>query len=255
MFSPIPHSLHSYRSFFPLGLALATLGCSEASGPEACADGSAIPLEAGSCLVFEDGGQLDAHRTSIERIIGETLSSVRALMPLDEVSIRVVTDGSSVIPELGMGGRAFGIDEIRLSFDPESPNLAPALPTELFPLLAHEMHHTMRIRTVGYGSDLLGAMISEGLADQFSVEIAGVDPPPWSTALTAVELAEWSERAREHWFDSPYDHDGWFFGTDPDIPRWTGYTIGFELTGAFLGENPTRRPSRLFDEPASSFVP
>lgn len=254
MLSPPKFALCSYTSLIPLGIALGTLGCSDGSGPEACTDGAGVPLEAGSCLVFEDGGRLDAHRASIEKIVGETLASVRALMPLDEVGIRVLTDRTLVIPELGIGGRAFSIDEIGLSFDPDSPNLAASLSTDLFPLLAHEMHHIMRMRTVGYGADLLGAMISEGLADQFSVEIAGIDPPPWSNALTADQLTEWRDRARDHWFDSPYDHAGWFLGTDPDIPRWTGYTIGFELTGMFLSDNPTRRPSQLFDEPASNFI-
>lgn len=176
-------------------------------------------------------------------------------MPVDGVTIRVLADPTRIIPELGFGGFTPNSEEVQLFVDPAWPNLAQSLATELFPLLAHELHHTMRHRTAGYGSALFNAMISEGLADYFSIEVAGVDPPIWSTALMGAELEAWMERASEGWLQGPYDHDGWFFGTDSEIPRWAGYSIGFELVRRFLSSNPTRRASDLFGEPALSFLP
>lgn len=235
------------------GLILA-LGCSDPAGPEACGDGDAIPLEGGSCLVFQDGGLLDVHRAEIEQTVRQTITAVRALMPLDEVSIRILAGTATVIPEIGIGGRAFGTEDVQIVLNPESPNLEASLPTELFSLIAHELHHTMRQRTVGYGADLLGAMISEGLADHFSIEVAGVDPPLWSTALSETELEVWKVRAQEEWFNRNYNHDAWFFGAGGEIPRWAGYTIGFQLVEEFLAAHPDQRASTLFDEAAQAFV-
>ena len=117
------------------------------------------------------------------------------------------------------------------------------------------MHHVARFRAGRFSSNLFEAMINEGLADHFSIEVAGTDPPIWSRALTAQQLATWSERARAQWFDSNYNHDAWFFGAAPPIPRWAGYSIGFDLVGQFLAADPSRRPSKLHAEPAASFIP
>jgi uncharacterized protein YjaZ len=178
---------------------------------------------------------------------------VLAHLPVNGVTVIARAGTATVIPEIGIGGRADG-GTVRLTFAPDSPVLADTLEVELFPLLAHELHHVARSRTVGYGNDLLGAMVSEGLADQFSVEIVGIDPPLWSRALTDEQLATWGAQAEKQWFDNGYDHDAWFFGTGAAIPRWAGYSIGFAITGEFLAADPSRSAAGLFDQPATSFV-
>jgi uncharacterized protein YjaZ len=230
------------------------MACSSPSSNDSTPVPQAVALEGGSSLVFQDGGALVAHRDVIVAEIQETVVAVRRLMDVSGVTIRVNAGTASVIREIGMGGRTTGPGEIVLVFDAASSVMPSSLSTELFPLLAHEMHHVARFRTVGYGSTLLEAMVSEGLADQFSIEVGGIDPPIWSIALSAEELEVWSERAKEQWYDTRYDHDAWFFGTGGEIPRWAGYSIGFAMTQAFLVANPDRKPSRLFAEPASSFA-
>jgi uncharacterized protein YjaZ len=234
---------------------VAAMACSSPSSNDPPPDPQAIGLEGGSRLVFQDGGALVTHRDLIVAEVQETVSAVRRLIDLDGVTIRLQAGTESVIREIGMGGRTTGPGEIVLVLDPASSVLPSSLPAELFPLRAHELHHVARFRTVGYGSNLLEAMVSEGLADHFSIEVAGIDPPIWSTALSAEDLEIWSERAKEQWYESRYDHQAWFFGTGGQIPRWAGYSMGFAMTQAFLVAHPDRKPSRLFSEPASSFVP
>jgi uncharacterized protein YjaZ len=233
------------------------VGCSTPSSQDDshANSGPAIGLEGGISLVFEDGGSLDAHRTTIERIVKDTVSAVRGLLPVNGVTIQILSGTASVIPEIGMGGFTASTDEIRLTFNPDSTVLPGTLPTELFPLLAHEMHHVARFRTIGYNTSLLDAMVTEGLADQFSVEIADIDPPMWSQALSAAELVTWTAIAREHWLEPTWNHDAWFFGADPSIPRWAGYSIGYEIARTFLSAHPDRRPSQLYGEPARAFLP
>ncbi len=173
---------------------VSALACSTPSGPNDSTSkpvAVAVALEGGAGLLFEDGGSLDVHRDAIERIVQDAVSAVRALLPTSTggVTIRVLAGTSSVIPEIGMGGFTASTNEIQLTFDPGSTVLPGALPTELFPLLAHELHHIARFRVVGYNASLLDAMVTEGLADQFSIEVAGIDPSIWSTALSDADLA------------------------------------------------------------------
>lgn len=234
--------------------AAASVACSDPSGLLTCADTAAIPLDGGSCVVFADDVSRD-QRAAVEAVVDEAVAIVRVRIPVDGVVIRVITDAAGAIPEIGIGGRAVAGREVRISLDPGFGTLSMSIAEDLFPMLAHELHHIARQRTVGYGSTLLAAMVSEGLADHFSMEIAGGDPPPWATALTEDELDTWIAVARAEWLESGYDHDAWFFGTAPPIPRWAGYAIGFAITGAYLDANPDTDAASLYDERATSFQP
>lgn len=221
------------------------------SGP--ASDAPSIPLEGAGSLVFRDGGALDDQRSAIERIVKEALSASRALIPLDGVTIVVEASLSNVIPELGFGGRAEP-GMVLLAFDPNPDVRTRTLETRLLPLMAHELHHVTRLRTVGFPPNLLEAMILEGLADQFSIEVTGSEPPIWATALTGDALAGWTERSRAQWFDESYNHSAWFFGTSPAIPRWAGYSIGFGLTRDFFRANPSQTAAGLVSAPSTRFI-
>ena len=153
-----------------------------------------------------------------------------------------------------MGGFNPSADEVRLYADSSRPDLETVLRSELLPQLAHEIHHAMRRRAVGYGSTLLQAAVTEGLADHFSLEVSGGIERPWALALTPAELATWTPEVESR-ATGGYDHAEWFFGTNPYIPRWTGYAVGFELVRAYMDEDPTRRASAMVGERAESFVP
>ncbi len=246
----------SSRSALTAALLL-TLGCSGSSGPSGpdnvdVGQGSRSKAVARWSSRTADDWIVSGRRS--RRVVKGTLAAVRPLLPLDGITIRVEADSRLVIPEIGIGARA-DANTIHLAFNSNLPAQSAALDSELLPLLAHEMHHVARFHAVGFISNLFEAMINEGLADHFSVEVAGADPPIWASALTEEQLATWSERARAEWFDSSYNHDAWFFGLSPVIPRWAGYSIGFDLVRQFLAANPSRRPSKLHAEPAASFIP
>ena len=211
-----------------LSFLLFTLGHASQDEPERCGGASSVVLEAGSCLVFEDNGQLRDDRNLVERIVSQTVSSVNDLMPVGDVRIHVSISLSQTIPEIGLGGYASSGHEVLIFIDPYSSAVPASLETDLTSVLAHELHHAKRRRTVGYGLTLFEAAVSEGLADHFAKEVTG-KVPIWSEALTGDDLARWTSRLVEAGAERLYDHGGWFFGSDPDIPRWTGYAVGFEL--------------------------
>lgn len=238
-----------------LGASVALAGCSEPTGPEGCRTGAAIPLEEGSCLLFEEGGRLSEQRDEIEAVVRATLASVGDLIAVSGVGIRITAGPAYLIPEIGLGGRTNGTEEVVIAVDPEFADLDRTISEALFPLLAHELHHIARHREAGFSANLFEAMVMEGLADHFSIEVAGGDPPPWSVALTSEELEVWIEEAEEDWLAGPYNHDAWFFGASSEIPRWAGYSIGFDLVERYLEAHPSVRPSHLTGEAASTFLP
>jgi hypothetical protein len=192
----------------------------------------AMSLPGGSTLVFQDGSAFGEHRAGVERLMRETFDAARARIPLNGVTIIARHSLEYVIPEIGFGGRA-SAGTVWIDFDTDGRTWVEAVDTWLGPVLAHELHHVARFRAVGLYGNLLEAMVGEGAADRFLVELTSI--------------------AEQQWFESGYDHAAWFFGAGAAIPRWAGYTIGFEIVGAHL-EATSRSAADLYAEPARNFV-
>ena len=197
---------------------------------------------------------LAAHEGQIRTLIEGAITRVRGEIPVTGVTIMVEADASRAIPGWAIGGRARGGITVELSIDPGFPNLANLLDARLPPLTAHELHHIARTRGPGYGPTLLAAMVSEGLADQFSLELYGGAPPPWITELHGAELDLWLENAREEFDSTTYDHDAWFFGGTA-IPRWAGYAIGHRLVADYQAAHPGESAADLVNTSAEAFRP
>ena len=184
-----------------------------------------------------------------------TLDKVDAVLPLTGVTITVIADGSRAIGGYGVGGRTLDASTIELYLDPAFPGLAQLLAERLPPLVAHELHHVKRWRGPGYGRTLLEAMVSEALADQFSIELLGAPVPPWSDAFPRDQTSHFLDMARPELDSTSYDHARWFFGPSPPLPRWTGYTLGFRLVEAYRAQHPGSTAVSLVNTPASAFRP
>lgn len=216
----------------------------------------AVPLPGRSTLVFQGATASSDQRPRIEQLVRDAVVEARTLLPLEGITV-LVRYGSAggLIPQFGFGGRA-NAGTVTMTIDPDSPVWIESLDTEFFRVLAHELHHVARLRTAGFADNLLEAMVTEGLADQFMVELAGGGPPIWAAALTGAELDTWLTRAQEEWLEPDYNHAAWFFvGVQSPVPQWAGYAVGFEVTGRFLEAHPSQRASTVFAEPATSFIP
>jgi len=200
-------------------------------------------------------------RTRAARIADGVRSAADACLerlPLTggDIDIVVRDDPRWAIPELGIGGHAPDAHTIFVALDPEHERFDIALERELFPTVAHELHHVARRQASQRGRSLLDALVHEGLADHFAIELTGVEPPPWVLALSPEETIRLLARAREE-YDSPhYSHMAWFFGSDElGIPRWAGYSLGFKLVGDYLARNPSAKASALATEPSATLRP
>lgn len=97
--------------------------------------------------------------------------------------------------------------------------------------------------------------MSEALADRFSIELLGAPVPPWSDAFPRDQTSYFMELARPEFDSAAYNHEHWFFGPSPPLPRWTGYTLGFRLVEAYQAQHPGSTATSLANTPASAFRP
>ena len=134
-----------------------------------------------------------------------TLNRVENKIKNLKVDIVVSDQPHSVIPEIGLGGYAPTKNVLYIYTDPGREIFSEIIQRDLPRTLAHELHHCARWQSIGYGKTLLEAMVSEGLADHFDIEINHVDSPPWSTALKEQEITELLVRARKSFHDNNYD--------------------------------------------------
>ena len=107
--------------------------------------------------------------------------------------------------------------------------------------LAHEYHHSVWMDRQGRQSklsDMVDYLVSEGRADSFARLVYPNVAAPWTEALTPEqEMTQW--RAMQQSLDAraPATHRKFMFGGS-DVPRWTGYTIGFHIVQSYLQKNP-----------------
>ncbi len=204
-------------------------------------------------IAFRDGGRHADRVPLIETLVVEAFDRSRGLIAIDGIGV-TITAGPNLIPRgWRVGGRADGPRAVTLAVDPSATDdeIARQLPS----IAAHEFHHVARIRGVGYGSTLLEAMVSEGLADHFASDVYAEPLPPWAIALSDPEIAAWIARARPDFDSSSYSHSAWFFGSTPAIPMWTGYTLGYRLVDDYREAHPGSTGASLVNAPARWFRP
>lgn len=205
--------------------------------------------------VLTGSGHLRAHAARIHAQISAAAKAPVEQLPLTDGGVDVVVryNPPAVIPEVGIGGFAPDGHTVFLALDPDHEHFEWALEGELRRTLSHELHHVARWRGAARGNTLFDALVQEGLADHFSIELTGMEPPPWAVALSAEQTAVMRERAQEEYDNPRYNHRGWFLGSkDAEIPRWAGYSLGFQLVADYLARHPDTRASDLATAPSAT---
>ena len=134
---------------------------------------------------------------ALEGLVAESARRVFELLPhRGRISIYVALDASRSIPETGVGGFTDpSTGTVSIWIDDTPPGgLKAALEAWVPATMAHELHHSSRVRTgPGYGSTLAEVLVTEGLADHFVLEAFPDTPPqPWDNALSqAKETDVW----------------------------------------------------------------
>jgi predicted Zn-dependent protease DUF2268 len=194
-------------------------------------------------------------------LIGATegaLRRIEAILPGPTMDISIDIDPALVIPEVGVGGFTDPrTGAIRIALDSRPAMLLPAVRDWLPGSLAHEIHHSRRILAgPGYGRTLGEAIVTEGLAVAFEREAFPSAPiSPWASAIDrAAQRRLWPIAMAAFDHADILEHQHWFFGSQVDVPRWTGYTLGAEVVIAYLRGHPGSVPSRLVTLSAREIV-
>lgn len=235
-----------------LGVAATTLlGCGGGGGDDAA------PLDGPNRVVLADPqGVLQAHGATAQALATDAVARAAQALPVTGVTVMLLPDAQRAIGGWGFGGRTFSATAVEIYIDPTQPDLAQRLPERLPPLVVHELHHAMRWRGPGYGRTLLEAMVSEGLADHFAVDVLSAAVPPWSDAFARDQTAAYLDLARPEFDSTAYSHERWFFEAgQPQLPRWTGYTLGWRLVEDHRAAHPGSTAATLVNTPASAFRP
>lgn len=158
----------------------------------------------------------------------------------------VVGAGREVVPEWGLAGHAPAPGLIEVTLSPA--RLDPAL---VLRSLVHQMHHLIRWDGPGYGRSLGEALVSEGLAGHFVLQVLGGQPDPWDAVQPAPGLARQASAA---WDRLDYDHARWFAGKG-DIRKWAGHGLGHRLVAEYLAQSPDDSAATLVHARAEAFRP
>ena len=210
-------------------------------------------MEGISTYVLYGSGRLKPHKTEIEHAVANAVKLISEKIPLSDIDIVAFDYPFSTREGMGIGGYA-DPNTVWTSLDPAFLDFNKVISEEIRRTLAHELHHCIRTRGPGYGWTLFEAMISDGLADHFVIEMWGKPPYPWDTALTRTQRERLLKRAKRVWNRRVYDNR-WFGGKkSKDIPKWTGYSIGFWLVGQYLSKHPTESAASLVSAPAERFT-
>ncbi len=197
---------------------------------------------------------VDSLKSLIIRKLKLSVQEINKIVEITDVEFRVLVFPERTIPSKGISGVAPNEDHIYLLLDLNHPRLFKSIDEELVATMAHEYHHTLRKRAIGYGKNLFDAIISEGLVDHFAIEVTG-EQPPWATPVDEEVFSFWRKKSEEEWFNEDYDYLAWFIGLNSDIPRGTGYEIGRRIVGQYLKDHSNEKPSTLYMIPVLKFLP
>ena len=205
--------------------------------------------------ILKATGRLNPFIEQIETEFKNSVNQISKLMPISNIDVVVYDYPYMAIPELGIGAETISQYLVNIYIDPEFPELSTSIFKEFKGTLAHELHHALRIRTINSLQNLLGALIHEGLADHFDMEVNNTLPNLWDKALNEEDLKKIKKIAEEQYFNENYSYNDWVFGSvEKNIPRWAVYSLGFYLVEQYLKFHPNQKASKLYNVKAEEFI-
>ena len=140
-----------------------------------------------------------------------------------------------IIPEDGVGGRTRTNDFIEFAIDEEK-----ATESLISEMVAHELCHAARWgKNDEWINSLFDGVISEGIATYLEAEFIKDRTEKTVFIKTILERSDEEnekilEKLRSQLDSNYYDYDTIFFGGSNDLPRWSGYSLGYYLVRKYL---------------------
>jgi uncharacterized protein YjaZ len=166
----------------------------------------------------------------------EVHAKVSVLIPVAGVRFQINQRVAPIVSEVGIGGTCFRSDVVSIDAQDDFDSSVESNQKLVRYTVAHELHHAARWRSVGCGGSLGEAVVAEGLADHFAREVTPGVLMPWTRPLGQVPGWICRTYLKLALHRAYYDRRIWFFQGSRlrGIPRWAGYSLGFEVVGRYL---------------------
>lgn len=205
--------------------------------------------------IVDAPGSLTRYRRTIEAVSLRSIGAIKDRLSVKPVDVVAAEYAEGAIPHLGVGGYCPSGSLVFVWFNSGFKDFDRTIRGHLPRTLAHELHHAARWQAVGYGQTLLEAVVTEGLASHFEMEVFGGKPQRWDTALELRQVAKFMSVAEKEFHQKDYSHQDWFFGSAKrKIPRWAGYALGYHLVRSYLAKHPKQPASKLVSLPARKIL-
>ena len=140
-----------------------------------------------------------------------------------------------IIPEDGVGGRTRTFDFIEFAVNEEK-----ATENFISEMVAHELCHAARWgKNDEWANTLFDCMISEGIATYLEAEFVKDREEKTFFIKTILERTDDEnkkilEELRDRLDSNDYDYNAIFFNGNNELPRWSGYSLGYYLAKKYL---------------------
>lgn len=188
-------------------------------------------------LLTEANGNLSSNRKMIMDTIKTAEEYVFSKFKVDWDIDLLVTNRlyDIIIPEDGVGGRTRTSDFIEFAINEEK-----ATKNLISEMVAHELCHAARWgKNDEWINSLFDGMISEGIATYLEAEFVKDREEKTFFIKTILERTDEKnkkilEELRGQLDSNHYDYDTIFFNGDNELPRWSGYSLGYYLVKKYL---------------------
>ena len=188
-------------------------------------------------LITHANGNLDSKVETIVKAVKEAECYVFPKLKIDWDIDLLVTNRlyDIIIPEDGVGGRTRTSDFIEFAIDEEK-----ATENLISEMVAHELCHAARWgKNDEWINSLFDGVINEGIATYFEAEFVKDRTEKTVFIKTILERSDEEnekilEKLRSQLDSNYYDYDTIFFNGSNELPRWSGYSLGYYLVRKYL---------------------
>ena len=180
-------------------------------------------------------GKLNSYALLLEDKIEYSLGRIRDFFEIDCIDITVTPFYKGDESPSGIGGYSLSPYRVELLLDCEREDLDEVIDSELLPVLAHEIHHSIRIG-LGIPSETLGQqIITEGMACHFELAVTGGKIPTLFDDLRDHDWQPMLDQMRPLLNKKNQSVNKYFLGSEPDqFPKYAGYWVGFNLISGYV---------------------
>lgn len=184
--------------------------------------------------LLNSSGKLSKHSCLLEEVIEGGLARVSEFFELSAIDITVSPFQKGEESPSGLGGYALSEHRVELLVDCSRDDIDKVIKSELLEVLAHEIHHSVRLGFHMPTGTLAQQLIMEGLACHFEHTISSGKP---SSLFKDLANYDWRNGLKQisHLLDSTdFSLDKLFLGSQPkEFPKYAGYWIGFNLVAEY----------------------